>query len=73
MSEVTTMPSKEAKRRRIGRRAFTDGVERDVFEDSDSQQWVDDGGERVDGQWLLLADEPWFGVTRRPANRIARA
>jgi hypothetical protein len=41
----------------LGRRLFTDGDERDVFEDDDGGQYVDDDGERVDGQWLLPADE----------------
>jgi hypothetical protein len=47
---------------KIGRRLFTAGVERDVFEDDDGRQYViDDDKKRVHGQWLLPADEPWVG------------
>jgi hypothetical protein len=39
--------------RAIGRRLFTDGIQRDVYEDADGRQYVIDGdGERVYGQWL---------------------
>ena len=42
-----------------GRRLFTDGIERDVYEDAEGRQYVlGPDGERVDGQWLLPADEP---------------
>ena len=34
----------------IGATRFTDGIERDVFEDVEGRQFV--------GQWLLPADEP---------------
>ena len=43
----------------VGRRLFTDGIERDVYEDAEGRQYVLDGdGERVYGEWLLPADEP---------------
>ena len=42
----------------IGRRLFTDGLERDVYEDAEGRQYVfDEDGERVYGQWLWPADE----------------
>jgi hypothetical protein len=42
----------------IGRREFPDGIERDVYEDVDGQQYVhgDDGG-KVYGDWLPPADD----------------
>jgi hypothetical protein len=41
-------------------RPFTDGLERDVYEDDEGRQYVLDGdGERVYGQWLWPADEPY--------------
>jgi len=44
---------------RIGIRSLTDGSERDAFEDSDGQQFVQsDADERMHGQWLRSADEP---------------
>jgi hypothetical protein len=43
----------------IGRGLFTDGLERDVYEDADGRQYVlDSDGDRVYGQWLWPADEP---------------
>jgi hypothetical protein len=43
----------------IGRRLFTDGIERDVYEDAQGRQYVlDPDGEKVYGVWLLPADEP---------------
>jgi hypothetical protein len=63
-----SQPSRAAKRRRVGRRAFTDGVDRDVWEDSDGQQYViDDAKKRVHGQWLPPADEAVV-VVRSPLN-----
>jgi hypothetical protein len=45
--------------RLVGRVLFTDGVERDVFEDADGWQWVTSyDGERVYGVWMMPADEP---------------
>jgi hypothetical protein len=43
----------------VGRRLFTDGVERDVFEDRDGRQYIvhEDTGEQIYGQWLRPADE----------------
>jgi hypothetical protein len=42
-----------------GRRLFTDGLERDVYEDAAGRQYVfDDDGERVYGQWQWPTDEP---------------
>jgi len=41
----------------IGKRRFTDGVERDVFEEPDGQQYVvAPVGEPVYGVWILSAD-----------------
>jgi hypothetical protein len=44
----------------VGRRLFTDAVERDVFEDPDGRQYIvhEDTGERIYGQWLWPPDEP---------------
>jgi hypothetical protein len=48
-----------------GRRPFTDGIERNVYEDNEGQQYILGlDGERVDGQWLPLAEEP--AVVERP-------
>jgi hypothetical protein len=45
--------------RLIGRVPFTDGMERDVYEDEGGRQWVIGyNGERVYGVWLSPADEP---------------
>jgi hypothetical protein len=45
--------------RLIGRRLFTDGLERDVYEDAQGRQYIFDGdGVRVYRQWLYPADEP---------------
>jgi hypothetical protein len=42
----------------IGRRLFTDGIERDVYEDAQGRQYVfGPDGERVYGQWLWPSDE----------------
>jgi hypothetical protein len=42
----------------IGRRHFTDGAERAIFEDYQGGQYVlDDVGQRVEGVWLPPADE----------------
>jgi hypothetical protein len=41
-----------------GRRLFTDGIERDVYEDSEGRQHVlGRDGERTCGQWLPPVDE----------------
>ena len=43
----------------ISRRLFTDGLERDVYEDAAGPQYVlDPDREKVYGVWLLPADEP---------------
>ena len=43
----------------IGRCRFTDGIDRDVYEDTEGQQYVVDlDGERAYGEWLSPADEP---------------
>jgi hypothetical protein len=44
--------------RPIDERLFTDGTMRPVFEDAEGRQFVEDGGERVYGIWLVPADEP---------------
>ena len=42
-----------------GRRLFTDGVERPVYEDAEGRQYVlGPEGARMYGQWLPPADEP---------------
>jgi hypothetical protein len=46
------------KPRKIGSTRFTDGIERDVFEDAEGRQFVEDDGELVAGQWLPSTDEP---------------
>jgi hypothetical protein len=51
----------------IGRRLFTDGLERDVYEDAEGRQYVFDGdGERVYGVWLWPPDEPV--ITEAPSQ-----
>jgi hypothetical protein len=51
--------SDAARPRQVGRIPFTDGFERDVFEDSDGRQWVVGyEGEPVYGVWLMPPDEP---------------
>jgi len=54
----------------IGRRLFTDGIERDVYEDADDRQWVTGyDGERVDGLWLPPADfAAWLDPQPPPAE-----
>jgi len=43
----------------IGRRLFTDGLERDVYEDAAGRQYVLDlDGAKVYGVWLWPADDP---------------
>src|SRR5262249_60533100 len=57
--------------RAAGRRLFTDGVERTVYEDNAGRQYVlGPDGEHVDGQWLAPADEPaGGGRTEEPTER----
>ena len=46
-----------SKRQPIARIPFTDGVERDVFQDKDRRQFVvDDEGDKVYGCWVLMDD-----------------
>jgi hypothetical protein len=41
----------------VARIPFTDGVERDVFQDkNDGQFVVDDGGDQVYGYWVVMDD-----------------
>jgi hypothetical protein len=43
----------------IGRQLFTDGIEREVYEDAVGRQYVlDHEGAKVHGLWLYPADEP---------------
>jgi hypothetical protein len=43
----------------VGRRLFTDGLERDVYEDAEGRQYVPDpDGVKVYGVWLWPAVEP---------------
>jgi hypothetical protein len=54
----------------IGRRLFTDGLERDVYEDAEGRQYVLDGdGQRVYGVWLCPAGGPGRGTPRRWPQR----
>jgi hypothetical protein len=47
------------KRQPVARIPFTDGVERDVFLDSDGRQFAaDDNGDKVHGYWILM-DDPY--------------
>jgi hypothetical protein len=42
-----------------GRRLFTDGVEREVYQDAEGRQYVlGPDADAVHGQWLPPADEP---------------
>jgi hypothetical protein len=53
----------------VGRRLFTDGIERDVYEDDGGRQYVlGSDGERLYGQWLPPADEPAVVETRGEAG-----
>jgi hypothetical protein len=57
--------------RTVGRLPFTDGAERDVYQDADGRQWVaGDGGGRVYGTWLAPPDEPT--VVSAPRTRALR-
>jgi hypothetical protein len=49
---------KPNKLHKIGSTRFTDRIERDVFEDAEGRQFLEDDGELVAGQWLPTADEP---------------
>jgi hypothetical protein len=43
----------------VGRRLFTDGIEREVYEDDSGRQYVlGPDGEKVYGQWLPPEDVP---------------
>jgi hypothetical protein len=43
----------------VGRRLFTDGIEREGYEDDSERQYVfGPDSEQVFGQWLLPADKP---------------
>jgi hypothetical protein len=54
----------------IGHRLFTDGIERDVYEDASGRQYAfGPDGEQVFGQWLLPADEP---LVIGPGDEVAR-
>jgi hypothetical protein len=54
----------------VGRRLFTDGLERDVYEDAQGLQYVLDGnGERVYGVWLWPADEPFVVPANGPLGK----
>jgi hypothetical protein len=60
----------------IGRRLFTDGLERDVSEDAEGRQFVLDGdGERVYEVWPWPADETvvvgWAGGGRLAIEPLA--
>jgi hypothetical protein len=45
----------------VGQQSFTDGIEREVFEDGNGRQFVlDDAGEPVYGQWLPPVNEPYI-------------
>jgi hypothetical protein len=51
--------NREGDERVVGRVLFTDGIERDVYQDTDDRQWVVGyDGERVYGVWLMPPDEP---------------
>jgi hypothetical protein len=51
-----------------GRRLFTDGRERTVYEDAEGRQYVlGPDGERTCGQWLPPADEPAVAFCPRSA------
>jgi hypothetical protein len=54
----------------IGRRLFTDGLERDVYEDAQGRQYVVDGDrEQVYGVWLWPVDEPHVVATGGPFGK----
>jgi hypothetical protein len=56
----------------VGRVPFVDGIEREVYEDADGQQWVVGySGEHVYGVWIAPADEPTVveGTERPPPAR----
>jgi hypothetical protein len=54
----------------IGRRPFTDGLERDLYEDAEGRQYVLNGdGPKVYDQWLWPADEPHVIAAGGPPAR----
>jgi hypothetical protein len=51
--------SSDTEPRVLGRRLFTDGVEREVYQDAECRQYVlGQDAEVVHGQWLPPPDEP---------------
>jgi hypothetical protein len=42
----------------IGRVPFTDGIDRDVYEDAEGRQYIQGDDGKVYGTWVSLADEP---------------
>jgi DNA-binding XRE family transcriptional regulator len=56
---------------KIGRLKFTDGIDRDVFEDAEGRQFVEDDGDLIAGQWLPPADEPAMGQRIQKLRRAA--
>jgi hypothetical protein len=52
------MIAEQADAHLVGRRVFTDGTERDIFEDAAGQYVLDADGLPVSGQWLPPPDEP---------------
>ncbi len=45
--------------KKIGKTEFVDGTTRDVYQDTDGQEYViGNEGEKVHGVWLVPADEP---------------
>jgi len=57
----------------IGRRSFTDGVERDVYLDGDEGQYVlDDDGEAVRGVWVSDAEPDAHGSPGRQVGTGSR-
>ena len=57
----------------IGRRLFTDGIERDVYEDAEGRQHViGHAGECVYGTWLAPPDAPLIVSAKAPIRCVPR-
>ena len=56
---------KPNKLHKLGSTRFTDGIERDLFEDAEGRQFVEDDGKLVAGQWPPPANELAISVDAR--------
>jgi hypothetical protein len=54
---------------KIGSIWFTDGSEREILEDAEGRQFVEDNDEWVEGQWLPPADDALIVENQSQATR----